>query len=343
MRVVENAVPHPESTFPWWKGMEVTSLAVESECSENSFHEIVGDGPALKRMLTLAMKVARSEGPVLILGEAGSGKELIARAIHRISVRRNESFVKVNCARAAEGNLAAELFGEEVLDDPASAKAGGVGRVNLAHEVAFSRPDHQPEPPSALTREEFERLEGVLFANEKGAEGKTGKTGYLELAHKGILFLDEIEHLPLDVQAMLLRLLERREFERPGSTHSIQVNVRLITTTKCDLGERVAEQLFRSDLYDQLNLFPIRVPPLRERREDIPLLARYFMQMFARRLNKHIATIPAETMSFLANSDWPGNVRQLENLIEQSVVLTEGSALRVPLVGLQPQSEAETG
>jgi len=313
---------------------------MESECSENGFQEIVGDSPALRRMLKSAMKVARSDGPVLILGEAGSGKELIARAVHRISVRRNESFVKINCALVAKGKLAAELFGEaeEALVDPAS----GVGRVNLPHEIASSRPDHQPESPAALTREEFERLEGVLSGNEKDAEGKGGKIGYLELAHKGILFLDEIERIPLDVQAKLLRLLEQREFERPGR-HSIQVNVRLITTTKYDLGERVAEQLFRSDLYDQLNVFPIRVPPLRERREDIPLLARYFMQMFARRLNKHIETIPAETMSFLLNSDWPGNVRQLENLIERSVVLTGGSVLRVPLEGWRPESQAKTG
>jgi formate hydrogenlyase transcriptional activator len=263
---------------------------MEDERSENSFQEIVGESPALKRMLKLAMKVARSDAPVLILGEAGSGKELITRAVHRISARRNESFMKVNCAPTADGMLESELFG-----------------------------------------------------HEKGAEGKSRKIGHLELADKGILFLDEIAHIPLSLQAKLVRLLERREFERLGSTHSIRVNVRLIASTKYDLGERVADEKFRDDLYDQLNVFPIRVPPLRERRDDIPLLAHYLMQKFARRLNKHIESIPAETMSFLMNSDWPGNVRQLENLIERSVVLAEGPALRIPPPGLQPESEAKTG
>ena len=136
--------------------------------------------------------------------------------------------------------------------------------------------------------------------------------------------------------------LEHREFERLGSTHSVQANVRLIATTKYDLGERVAEQMFRGDLYGQLNVFPIQVPPLRERRDDIPLLARYFMQKFARRMNKHIEHIPAETVGFLMKSDWPGNVRQLENLIERSVALTKGSALRVPLARLQGESESKT-
>jgi formate hydrogenlyase transcriptional activator len=256
---------------------------MEEERSENNLEEIVGDSPELKRMLQLAMKVAHSDAPVLILGEAGAGKELIARAVHRISVRRNESFVKANCAAASDGMLESELFG-----------------------------------------------------HAKEAEGRSQAVGQLEVANKGILFLNEIADIPLDLQAKLLRLLERREFERVGSTHSIRVNVRLIASTKYDLGERVGEETFRGDLYDQLNVFPIWVPPLRERRDDIPLLARYFMQKFARRINKHIESIPAETMSFLMNSDWPGNVRQLENLIQRSVVLTEGPVLRVPLVGLRP-------
>jgi formate hydrogenlyase transcriptional activator len=150
--------------------------------------------------------------------------------------------------------------------------------------------------------------------------------------------LAEISHIPLELQAKLLRLLERREFERVGSTHSIWMNVRLIASTKYDLAERVAEEMFRGDLYDQLNVFPIRAPPPRERRDDIPLLAHYFVQKFARRIGKHIESIPAETMRYLINFDWPANVRQLENLIQLSVVLTEGSALLVPLVGLQPST-----
>jgi formate hydrogenlyase transcriptional activator len=255
-----------------------------------SFQEIVGESVGLKRMLQLAMKVARSDVPVLILGEAGSGKESVARAVHRISARRNESFVKVNCAATAE-----------------------------------------------------EMLERELFGHERGSEGKSRKVGHIERANNGMLFLDEIAQIPLDVQATLLRLLEHREFERLGGAYAIPVNVRLIATTSYDLGERVAEQTFLGELYEQLNVFPIRVPPLRERRDDVPLLARYFMQQFARRMGKHIESIPDETMNFLMNSDWPGNVRQLENLIERSVTLTQGPALRVPLAELQPESEAGTG
>jgi len=242
-------------------------------------------------MLKLAMKVARSDAPVLILGEDGSGKELIARAIHRISARKNQSFVKVNCT--------------------AEASAAGV-------------------------------LERYVFGLENKGQDDKREFGYIELAKEGTLFLDEIAHLSLDLQAKLHRLLQREEIERAGGTSSIGKDVRVIATTQHDLGERVAKEMFRGDLYDQLNLFPVQVPALRERRDDIPLLVRYFMQKFARRLNKHIETIPAETLSFLTNSDWPGNVRQLENLIERSVVLTEGSVLRVPRSVLQPGSEAET-
>jgi formate hydrogenlyase transcriptional activator len=252
---------------------------------DNGVQDIIGESPAVKGMLRLAIRAARRDAPVLILGEAGSGKELIARAVHRTSTRRNESFVKVNCPTMADALLGNDLFG-----------------------------------------------------NERRVEGKSRKIGHLERANKGILFLNEIAHTPLDVQAKLLRLLERREFEPLDSTNSIPVNVRLIGATKYDLAERVAEQLFRGDLYDQLNVSPIRVPPLRERRDDIPLLARYFMQKFARRMNKNVESIPHETMSFLINSEWPGNVRQLENLIEQLVALTDGPALRVPTSALQPES-----
>jgi formate hydrogenlyase transcriptional activator len=320
-------------------------LTMEDERLESSFQEIVGESPALKRLLRLAMKVALSDDPVLIFGEAGSGKESIARAVHRISARRNGSFVKVNCVTTAQGMLESELFGHgrRSLGAPASRRSGGLEPAKLADEIAFFQPDDKPEPPRALKRKELERLESKLFRDETPAEDQGEQIGRLELANNGILFLDEIAHIPLDLQAKLLRLLERRQFERLGSVNSIPVNVRLIATTKYDLGERVAEQMFRGDLYDQLNVFPIRVPPLRERRDDIPLLARYFMQKFARRINKDIESIPAETMSFLMNSEWPGNVRQLENLIERSVVLTEGPALQVPRAGLPPESKAETG
>ncbi len=275
---------HQEINFSNW---QASWISMEDYRPEDGFEEIVGDSKALNRMLKLAMKVARSDAPVLILGEDGSGKELIARAIHRISARKNESFVKVNCTA-------------------------------------------EPSAAGALERH-------VLGLENEGQDEKN-KFGYVELANKGTLFLNEIAHLSLDLQAKLLRLLDRGE---AVGMSSIGTDVRVIATTQHDLGERVAKEMFRGDLYDQLNVFPVPVPALRERRDDIPLLIRYFMQKFARRLNKHIETIPAETLSFLTNSDWPGNVRQLENLIEQSVLLTEGLVLRVPQSELQPGSGPE--
>jgi formate hydrogenlyase transcriptional activator len=278
---------HHEINFSNW---QASWISMEDYRPEDGFEEIVGDSKALNRMLKLAMKVARSDAPVLILGEDGSGKELIARAIHRISARKNQSFVKVNCTA---------------------------------------------EPSAAAM------LERHVFGLESDGPDERKKFGYVELANEGTLFLHEIAHLSLSVQAKLLQLLQRREIERAGGTSSIGTDVCVIATTQYDLGERVAKEMFRGDLYDQLNTFPVPVPALRERRDDIPLLVHYFMQKFARRLNKHIETIPAETLSFLTNSDWPGNVRQLENLIERSVVLTEGSALRVPQSELQPGSGPE--
>jgi DNA-binding NtrC family response regulator len=263
---------------------------MQEKHADDGFEEIVGESAALQRMLQLAMKVARSDTPVLILGEGGSGKELIARAIHRISALRNDSFVKINCEATADRMLESDLFGQE-----------------------------------------------------RGTTGESPKIGHLELANPGTLSLDEIAHIPVALQAKLLRLLESREFERPGSTQRIQTNVRLIATTKYDLGERVAEEMFLGDLYDQLNVFPIRVPAMRERRDDIPLLARYFMQKFARRMNKPIDSISAETIGLLMNSDWLGNVRQLETLIERSVALTDGVELQVSPAGLRGESGAETG
>ena len=253
---------------------------MNDEGSKSSLDDIIGDTPQLKQMLQLTMKAARTDAPLLILGEAGSGKQLIARAVHRISARKHESFVTVNCVALGESSLGPHIFGEA----------------------------NQLEKPAQL-----------------------------ELANKGIIYLKEIALIPHSVQTKLFRLMERREFfERVGSLHTNPVNVRLIASTKYDLAERVAEETFRGDLYEQLNVFPIRVPPLRERRDDIPLLARYFMQKFARRIDKQIESIPAETMRYLVDFEWPGNVRQLENLIQSSVVLTEGSALLVPLAALQP-------
>jgi formate hydrogenlyase transcriptional activator len=250
--------------------------------SEPDFDGIIGQSPVLKAVLALARKMAVSDAPVLILGETGSGKESIARAIHRISERRNHSFVKVNCATTAERQLESELFG------------------------------HQKE----------------------GSDDAISQTtGRLELANKGTLFLQEIARVPLYLQPKLLRVLKSGQFEPLGSKRLIRVNVRCIASSRHDLTKRGLHR-FREDLYDQLNADPLQVPPLRERREDIPLLVRYFVQKFARRMNKRIATVPAEIMNVLMKSDWPGNVTELEGFIERAVILTEGSRLHAPLTEL---------
>jgi len=265
------------------------NLYLEDEIrSELNFEEIVGESPALKKVLDQARTVAPSDATVLILGETGTGKELIARAIHRMSSRRNASFVKLNCAAIPAGLLESELFGHE--------KGAFTGAVSQ-------------------------------------------KIGRLELADKGTLFLDELGELPLEVQPKLLRVLQDQEFERLGSTGTIRVDIRLIAATNRDLAKRVAGRQFRSDLYYRLNVFPIRLPELRERKQDIPLLVRYLVQKFARRMNKEIETIPTETMNALVSWEWPGNVRELENFIERSVILSRGPILRVPLVELNLATE----
>ncbi len=256
--------------------------------SELNFEEIVGESAMLKQVLDQARTVAPSDATVLILGETGTGKELIARAIHRMSSRKNASFVKLNCAAIPAGLLESELFGHE--------KGAFTGAVSQ-------------------------------------------KMGRLELADKGTLFLDEVGELPLEVQPKLLRVLQDHEFERLGSTRTIRVDIRLIAATNRDLAKSVAGRQFRSDLYYRLNVFPIRMPELRERKEDIPLLVRYLVQKFARRMNKQVETIPAETMNALASWEWPGNVRELENFIERSVILSQGPILRVPLVELNLATE----
>ena len=251
--------------------------------SELNFEEIVGKSAALKQVLNQAKTVAPSDATVLILGETGTGKELIARAIHRMSSRKNSSLIKLNCAAIPDGLVESELFGHE--------KGAFTGAVSQ-------------------------------------------KMGRLELADKGTLFLDELGELPLEVQPKLLRVLQDQEFERLGSTRTIRVNIRLIAATNRDLAKSVTERQFRSDLYYRVNVFPIRMPELRERKEDIPLLVRYLAQKFARRMNKHIDRIPTEAMNALVSWAWPGNVRELENFIERSVILSQGPILNVPLVDL---------
>ena len=261
---------------------EKTLLQSEIHAGRNR-EDIIGDSPALERVLARARIAAPSDATVLILGETGTGKELVAHAIHRMSRRKDAAFIKLNCAAIPTGLLESELFGHE--------KGAFTGAVSQ-------------------------------------------KIGRLELADRGTLFLDEVGDIPLELQPKLLRVLQDQEFERLGSTRTIKVNIRLIAATNRDLPASVADREFRSDLYYRLNVFPLRLPPLRERRSDIPSLAAYFMQKFAQGMNKQIATISVETMKALENWDWPGNVRELENFIERSVVMTGGSVLDAPLAEL---------
>jgi formate hydrogenlyase transcriptional activator len=236
-------------------------------------------------------KVAASDATVLLLGETGTGKELVARAIHRLSKRQGNSFIKLNCAAIPSGLLESELFGHE--------------------KGAFT-----------------------------GAVSK--KIGRLELADRGTLFLDEIGEIPLDLQPKLLRVLQDQEFERLGDTRTLKVDFRLIAATNRDLPQSVTEKLFRSDLYYRLSVFPIRLPPLRERRDDVRPLVEHFVQQFASRMNKSITSIPKKTMDTLMRWDWPGNIRELENFLERSVILTYGSVLQAPLGELETTTQAAT-
>ena len=267
-------------------------LYLEDEIrTEFNFEEIVGDSAVLKLILRQAETVAPTDSTVLIQGETGTGKELVARAIHNLSNRRERTFVKVNCAAIPTGLLESELFGHE-----RGAFTGAIAR----------------------------------------------KIGRFELAHGGTLFLDEVGDIPLELQPKLLRVLQEQEFERLGSTRTIRVDVRVVAATNRDLARMVAEREFRSDLYYRLNVFPLLMPPLRDRHEDIPQLVRYLAQKYARRMNKRIESIPAETLDALTRYHWPGNVRELENLIERAVILSAGPALRVPLAELKPPAEAAT-
>ena len=261
---------------------------VEDElCSEPSFEEIVGRSAALQRVLRQVEVVAPTDSGVLIQGETGTGKELIARAIHNRSARRDRPFVKVNCAAIPSGLLESELFGHE--------------------KGAFT---------GAIMR----------------------KPGRFEVADKGTLFLDEVGDIPLEVQSKLLRVLQEHEFERLGSTRTQQVDVRVIAATHRDLKQMVEEGTFRSDLYYRLHVFPLVVPPLRDRPEDIPLIVRHFVDKYARRMNRSIETIPARTMEVFANYSWPGNVRELQNFIERAVILSPGATLRAPLDELKQET-----
>jgi formate hydrogenlyase transcriptional activator len=256
-------------------------------CSELNFKEIVGKSVVLRRVLMQVEIVAPTDSTVLIYGETGTGKELIARAIHTLSPRRSNAFVKLNCAAIPTGLLESELFGHE--------KGAFTGAI-------------------------------------------AQRVGRFELADRGTVFLDEIGEVPLDLQTKLLRVLQEREFERLGSTRTMRTDTRLIAATNRDLSAMLAEQKFRSDLFYRLNVFPVRVPALRERAEDIPLLVRHFVQHFARRMKRTIETIPSETMEALSRYSWPGNIRELQNLIERAVILSPGPVLQVPLGDLDSRT-----
>jgi PAS domain S-box-containing protein len=259
--------------------------------TELGFGEIIGRSDALKGVMEKVAKVAPSDATVLLLGETGTGKELVARAIHRMSKRKDNSFIKLNCAAIPSGLLESELFGHEK-----GAFTGAVAR----------------------------------------------KLGRIELADLGTLFLDEIGEISLDLQPKLLRVLQDQEFERLGGTQTLKVNFRLVAATNRELLDSVNRREFRSDLYYRLNVFPLRTPPLRERREDIPLLIEHFVRKYANRMNKSILSIPARTMETLVRWAWPGNIRELENFVERSVILTPGLVLQVPLSELHAESESES-
>ena len=267
------------------KKLAQESVHIQDEIrAETNFEEIVGKSAALRRVQAQVETVAPTDSTVLICGETGTGKELIARAIHNLSPRHANAFVKLNCAAIPTGLLESELFGHE--------------------KGAFT---------SAIAQ----------------------RIGRFELANRGTIFLDEVGEIPLELQTKLLRVLQEREFERLGSTRTIRTDARLIASTNLDLPEMVEKHRFRSDLFYRLNVFPIRVPALRERQEDIPLLVRHFLQQFARRMNRVIDTISCETMNALVRFPWPGNVRELQNVIERAVILSIGPVLRIPLQDLQ--------
>jgi formate hydrogenlyase transcriptional activator len=261
--------------------------------TDSRFEEIVGQSRALKAILKQVETVAPTDSTVLIFGETGTGKELLARAIHDLSGRRQGTFVKLNCAAIPTGLLESEMFGHE--------KGAFTGAI-------------------------------------------AQRIGRFELAHRGTMFLDEVGEIPLELQTKLLRVLQEREFERLGSSRTIRTDARLVAATNRDLAALVEQRQFRADLYYRLHVFPITAPPLRERREDIPLLVRYFVQQNARRMNKHITAIPAETMQALTRYEWPGNIRELQNFVERAVILSPGRKLEAPLGELKrPKASPAAG
>jgi formate hydrogenlyase transcriptional activator len=252
--------------------------------SEPNFAEVVGRSAVLRGVLRQVEIVAATDSGVLIQGETGTGKELIARAIHNLGARRHRPYIKVNCAAIPLGLLESELFGHE--------------------KGAFT---------GAIMR----------------------KAGRFEVADKGTLFLDEVGDIPLEVQSKLLRVLQEHEFERLGSARTQQVDVRIVAATHRDLRRMVEDGEFRSDLFYRLHVFPLTVPPLRDRREDIPLLVRHYVDKYSKRMNRRIETIPSQAMEVITNYSWPGNVRELQNFIERAVILSSGGALRAPIAELE--------
>jgi formate hydrogenlyase transcriptional activator len=272
--------------------LEKEKVYLEEELrTENNFEEFVGESASLRRVLQEIERVAPTDSTVLIHGETGTGKELVARALHELSPNRGRTFVKLNCAAIPSGLLESELFGHE--------KGAFTGAI-------------------------------------------AQKIGRFELAHEGTLFLDEVGDIPLELQPKLLRVLQEQEFERLGSTKTIHVRVRLVAATNRDLQGMVKESKFRNDLFYRLNVFPISLPPLRNRAEDIPRLVRHFAQKFARRMGRHIETIPKDAMDALVKYSWPGNVRELENIIERAVILSPGSTLQVPVADLRLDANMQT-
>lgn len=281
---VENALAYREIDALKNRLQEEKLYLQEEIQTAYNFEEIIGTSPTLRRALQDVETVAPTDSTVLIFGETGTGKELIARALHNLSGRREHTLVKVNCAAIPTGLLESEMFGHE--------------------RGAFTGAVEQ-------------------------------RKGRFELAHRGTIFLDEVEEIPLELQPKLLRVLQEHEFERLGSGKTQRVDVRVLAATNADLAQMVAEKKFRSDLYYRLNVFPIALPPLRERPEDIPLLVHFFAQKFAQQMKKPIETIPTETMTQLTAYSWPGNIRELQNLIERAVILSRRSVLEVPLAELK--------
>lgn len=280
---LENAIAYRRLDFSCKRLAEECHYLEAEIQAEYNFEDIVGSSPALKKVLNQVAIVAPTDATVLLVGETGTGKELIARAIHNHSTRNERTFVRLNCAAIPQGLLESEIFGHE--------KGAFTGALNL-------------------------------------------KRGRMELAHEGTLFLDEIGDIDLSLQPKLLRALQEREFERLGSSRTIHVDVRLIAATNRNLEEMVSQGSFREDLYYRLNVFPIYIPPLRERIEDIPLLAEYFVNLIARRMRKTIRSIPSATLQAMTEWSWPGNVRELQNFIERSVILTRGDSLMAPIAEL---------